>query len=157
MSGSKAGNSECVSMFTSLQYISRFWTCFFFFSLVPCFVCSGSSQWSVKKVGVDLTDHPWVMMMRGLLLLKLQEVRVCSCRGSSVHVSSPSKNNLKTVLLTYGSSSFGPLLCCVSADPWRNRIVFCLFFVIFYISEHTEVMVVFTLRSVISNNKCKFT
>lgn len=66
-----------------------------------CFVCSGLKQWSGRKL--DLTDHPWVMMMRGLLLLKPQEARVCSCRGSSGQLSSPSANILKTVLLTCGS------------------------------------------------------
>lgn len=65
-------------------------------------VLSFCVQWSAQKAGDDLTDHPWVMMMRGLLLLKPQEVMVCSCRGSSMQVSSPPKNSLKTELLTYG-------------------------------------------------------
>ncbi len=85
----------------------------------PCFVSSGSSQWSGREV--DLTDHPWVMMMRGLLLLKPQEVRVCSCRGSSSQTSSPSKNNLKVELLTCGSSPIWNLLCSLSATPQKNK------------------------------------
>lgn len=96
---------------------------------VPCFVCNGLSQWSGRKI--DLTDHPWVMMMMGLLLLKPQEVSVCSCRGSSVQLSSPSKNILKTELLTYGSLSLGTTLCSPSTAPRESngRRVICLFWV----------------------------
>lgn len=97
---------------------------------VPCFVCSGSSQWSGRKV--DLTDHPWVMMMRGLLLLNPQEVSVCSCRGSSAQLSSPSENILKAELLTYGSFSLRTTLCSVSAAPPKSnstRVIFwCVYF-----------------------------
>lgn len=78
-----------------------------------CFVCSGLKQWSGRKL--DLTDHPWVMMMRGLLLLKPQEARVCSCRGSSVQLSSPSANILKTVLLTCGSTA-------LAAASWSQAV-----------------------------------
>lgn len=87
----------------------------------PCFVSSGSSQWSGRKV--DLTDHPWVMMMRGLLLLKPQEVRVCSCRGSSTQFSSPSTNRPKTELPTCG---FRTPLCSASAANQRaERLSVC--------------------------------
>lgn len=96
---------------------------------VPCFVCSGSRQWSGRKV--DLTDHPWVMMMRGLLLLKPQEVRECSCRGSSVQLSSPSINSLKAELLTYRSFTFRTALCSVfTPQKSNNRWVICLFFML---------------------------
>lgn len=134
------------------QCVTGFWTCFFSRSQVPCFVCSGSSQWSVRKAGVDLTDHPWVMMMRGLLLLKPQEVRVCSCRGSSVQVSSPSKNSLKTELLTYWFVSVRTLLCSASTAPPKsnsNEVISLL--------EHTEVLDVFILRWIITNNTYKVT
>lgn len=122
--------SECILYIFLFQYISGIWRCFLSCSWVPCFVCSGSSQWSVRKAGVDLTDHPWVMMMRGLLLLKPQEVRVCSCRGSSLQVSSPSKNSLKTELLTYGSFTVRTPLC--STAPWKSnsREIISLFFMI---------------------------
>ncbi|TNN87503.1 hypothetical protein EYF80_002220 [Liparis tanakae] len=67
--------------------------------------------------------------MMGLLLLKPQEVSVCSCRGSSVQLSSPSKNILKTELLTYGSLSLGTTLCSPSTAPRESsgRRVICLF------------------------------
>lgn len=95
-----------------------------------CFVSSGSSQRSGRKV--DLTDHPWVMMMRGLLLLKPQEVRVCSCTGSSAQLSSPSNNSLKTELLTCGSFISRTPLCSVSTTPRKpnSRRVVCLSFMI---------------------------
>lgn len=120
-----------------LRHISCFWTCSFSCNQVLCFVCRGSSQWSVKKLGVDLTDHPWVMMMRGLLLLKPQEVRVCSCRGSSVQVSSPSKKSLKTELLTYGFSAFRTLLCCVpAAAPMSNGRKHLFIIIALHIGTH---------------------
>lgn len=78
-----------------------------------CFVCSGLKQWSGRKL--DLTDHPWVMMMRGLLLLKPQEARVCSCRGSRAQLSSPSANILKTVLLTCDSTA-------LAAASWSEDV-----------------------------------
>lgn len=84
-----------------------------------CFVCSGLKQWSGRKL--DLTDHPWVMMMRGLLLLKPQEARVCSCRGSSAQMSSPSANILKTVLLTCCSTALAASSWSEAATSRRGR------------------------------------
>lgn len=134
---------EC--LLPTFQHISGFWTCLLFniyiqnniwpksFALVKLHVLYPVVQFSEveEKWGVDLTDHPWVMMMRGLLLLKPQEVRVCSCRGSSVQVSSPSINRLNTELLTYGSFTFRAPLCSLATKFQKLNSTNSLFIILF--------------------------